>query len=113
MNDPGRVATRNVALVYAFGFSMEFALWGGIWIKYLIDIRGFELRWILAMDLPFWVLVALLQVPAGALADSFGRRRVMVLAGIVYGITILGFGLTTTYWMLFADYLLWGVAMSL
>ena len=30
---------RNILLFYAFGFCMDFALWAGIWIKYLVDDR--------------------------------------------------------------------------
>ncbi|MCA9830907.1 MAG: MFS transporter [Dehalococcoidia bacterium] len=107
--DPVR---RNVRLYYAFSFFSFFLIWGGIWIKYLIEDRGLELRWILAMDLPFWLLVALLQAPTGALADYIGRKRVLALSGLLYSATILGFGLTSNYWMLFFDYIIWAVAMT-
>ncbi|MGE5595655.1 MAG: MFS transporter [Hyphomicrobiales bacterium] len=103
----------NIACYYSYAFLMYGGLWVGIWIKYLIDERGLELRWILAMDLPFWLLVAALQAPMGALADHIGRKRVLALAGGVYALTILGFGFTTNYWMLFADYLLWAWALAM
>ena len=32
---------RNVLLFYAFGFLMDAGLWVGIWVKYLLDERGF------------------------------------------------------------------------
>ncbi len=104
---------RNILLFYAFGFCMDFALWAGIWIKYLVDDRDLELRWILAMDLPFWLLVAALQAPTGALADHIGRKRVLAMSGVLYAITILGFGFTTTYWLLFFDYVIWAFAQSM
>jgi MFS family permease len=114
MNAP--IATydrRNVRLVYVFGFLMEFALWAGIWIKYLIETRGFELRWLLAMDLPFWLIVATLQAPTGALADHIGRKRVLAISGVLFSLTVLGFGLAQNYWMLFFDYVLWAFAQSM
>lgn len=38
----------------------------------------------------------------------------MLVAGALnYACTILGFGLTTSYWQLFADYMLWAVAASM
>jgi MFS family permease len=104
---------RNVRLYYAFGFLMEFALWAGIWIKYLIEDRGFELKYLLAMDFPFWLLVAILQAPTGALADHIGRKRVLAIAGVLYALTILGFGFASNYWMLFFDYVLWAFAQSM
>jgi len=106
------IVRRNVLLYYTYAFLAFFVLWGGIWIKYLIEERGLELRWILAMDFPFWILVAALQAPAGALADRVGRRRVLALSGLLYTITILGFGLTTNYWILFFDYVLWAFAIT-
>ena len=104
---------RNVRLYYLFGVLMEFALWSGIWIKYLIEDRGFELKYVLLMDLPFWALVAVLQAPTGALADHIGRKRVMAISGVLYALTILGFGFASNYWMLFLDYVLWSFAQSM
>lgn len=113
MNErPTSISRRNVPLYFGYAFLMNFALWGGIWIKYLVEERELELKWILLMDLPFWLLVAALQAPTGALADHIGRKRMMAIAGGLFGLTILGFGLTTNYWMLFFDYVLWAFAMS-
>jgi len=113
MEAKARITARNIRLFFVYGFLMDFALWAGVWIKYLIEDRGLELKWILAMDMPFWLLVAVLQAPTGALADHIGRRRVMALGGLLFSATVLGFGFTQNYWMLFADYMLWAVAMSL
>lgn len=107
-----RRARKNVRLYYAYSICMDFGLWFGIWIKYLIEDRGFELKYILAMDLPFWLLVAVLQAPTGALADHIGRKRILAISGVLYAFTILGFGFAQNYWMLFADYVLWAVAQS-
>lgn len=108
-----RLDRRNVPFYYAFTFTYDFLLWSGIWIKYLLEVRDLELRWILAMDLPFWLVVAVLQAPMGALADHIGRRRVLIASALLYAVTILGFGLTTNYWHLFADYMLWAFATSM
>lgn len=104
------VAHRNVRLYYAFLFLMEFGFWIGIWIKYLTAVRELELKYILLMDMPFWLVMASLEAPFGALADRVGHSRVLALGAAVYALTILGFGFTTNYWMLFADYMLWAVA---
>ncbi len=106
-------ARRNEALFYTFLALNNFGFWTAIWIKYLTEDRGLQLKYILLMDLPFWLMVAVLQAPMGALADRVGRRRVLVAAGLTYSATILGFGLTTNYWLLFADYMLWALALSL
>lgn len=110
--DFAAAARRNERLYYAFLFLMEFGFWIGIWIKYLTVSRGFELKYILLMDMPFWLAVAALEAPFGALADRIGHSRVLALGAGVYALTIAGFGFTTNYWMLFADYMLWAIAAA-
>ena len=106
-------AHSNVRKFYAYRFVADFALWGGVWIKYLTVDRGLELRWILLMDMPFWLLIATLEVPFGTLGDRIGRKPVMALGTVAFAITLLGFSLTTNYWLLFADYVIWAVSMAL
>ncbi len=91
---------------------MEFGFWMAIWVKYLTLIRHFELKYIFLMDMPFWLMIAVLEAPFGALADRIGHSRVLAIGAGVYALTIAGFGFTTNYWMLFADYMLWAVAMA-
>ena len=110
--DNAAAARRNERLYYAFLFLMDLGFWFGIWIKYLTVSREFELKYILLMDLPFWLMVAALEAPFGALADRIGHSRVLAIGAAVFALTILGFGFTTNYWMLFADYMLWAVAMA-
>jgi MFS family permease len=112
MSPEGALARRNTRLYYAFVFFMDFGLWFGIWIKYLVVERGLELKYILLMDLPFWLGVAILEAPMGALADRIGYSKVLALGAAVYALTILGFGLTTNYAMLFGVYMLWAVAAA-
>jgi MFS family permease len=106
-------ARHNVRLYYAYLLLANFGLWYGVWIKYLVFPRGFELRYILLMDMPFWLLVATLEAPFGALGDRFGRKRMMALGQLAFALTILGFGFSTTYWLLFFDYVLWAFAQAL
>lgn len=39
----------------------------------------------------------LLNVPGGRASDKFGRKRVLVLSWILYGLTYIGFGLATSW----------------
>ena len=110
--DYAAVARRNEWLYYGFLLTMELGFWFAIWIKYLTVTRELELKYILLMDMPFWLAVAALEAPFGALADRIGHSRVLAIGAGVYALTIAGFGFTTNYWMLFADYMLWAVAMA-
>ena len=110
---PVSSARRNVRLYFAFVFLMDFSLWSAIWIKFLTIGQGLELKWVLAMDLPFWLLVAVLNAPLGALADHIGRKRLLAGGALAFSITILGFGFTSNYWLLFFDYVIWAFAMAM
>jgi len=110
--DYAAAARRNERLYYAFLLLMELGFWFGIWIKYLTVTRELELKYILLMDMPFWLAVAALEAPFGALADRIGHSRVLAIGAGVYSLTIAGFGFTTNYWMLFADYMLWAIATA-
>ncbi|MEO6396871.1 MAG: MFS transporter, partial [Tepidiformaceae bacterium] len=114
MQTPAATAVRrNVRLYFAFVFLMDFGLWTGIWIKYLIVDEGLELRWILAMDLPFFVLMGVLNPPLGALADHIGRKKVMAIGAGLFSCTVLGFAFTSNYWLLFVDYVVWACAIAM
>jgi MFS family permease len=65
------------------------------------------------MDLPFWLLVGALNAPLGALADHIGRKRVLAAGALTFSATVLGFGYTSNYWLLFFDYVLWAFAMAM
>ncbi|MDW8045659.1 MAG: MFS transporter [Chloroflexota bacterium] len=103
----------NVWKFYAFRGLVHFQLWLPIWVVYLTDERGFSLTQVTALDAPFWVLMVLLEVPTGAVADRWGRKTSLSLGALLYTATIVGFGLATTYWLVLASYLLWAVAWTL
>ncbi|WP_030453467.1 MFS transporter [Herbidospora cretacea] len=61
-----------------------------------------------------WSLTSfLLEIPSGAWADTFSRRRLLVLSPLL---TATGFGLWTFlpgYWSFTAGFVLWGVATAI
>ena len=64
----------NIRKSYLYRFLMEFQLWWPIWVIYLQRERGLSLTQITLLDLPFFFLMVLAEVPTGAIADRFGRR---------------------------------------
>jgi len=55
------------------------------------------------------LFVNLLEVPSGALADLYGRRRCMVFSFVAYVASFAIFGLSQTYWHLFPAMFLFAV----
>ncbi|GBD23371.1 hypothetical protein HRbin29_01037 [bacterium HR29] len=113
MQGVGSPYAGNVWKFYAFRALTHFQLWLPIWVVYLTDERGFSLTQVTALDAPFWALMVLLEVPTGAVADRWGRKVSLSLGALLYTVTIVGFGLAATYWLVLASYLLWAVAWTL
>ena len=71
---PAASAYRGNVLKYQlFYFFFDFQLWMPIWIVYLLEQQGFSFSKITLIGVPFWIIVAFGQVPAGAIADRWGR----------------------------------------
>jgi MFS family permease len=47
------------------------------------------------------IVINLMEIPSGAIADLFGRRRSMVLSFVSYIISFAAFGFSQAYWHLF------------
>jgi len=66
-----------------------------------------------ALDAPFWMVVVLMEVPTGAIADRFGRKVSLSLGSIAFAVAIFTFGIADTFPLLLAAYLAWGVSLTL
>jgi MFS family permease len=104
---------RNVARYYVYNFFLNFQLWWPIWIIYLKEERGLTQAQVTLIDVPFWLSIVLLQIPAAALADRWGRRPALIASAIAFAGAISLFGMASTFPLLLLSYLIWGVAFSL
>jgi MFS family permease len=103
----------NVWKYYLFQFFLNFQLWWPIWIIYLTEERGLTLGQVTLIDVPFWLSIILLQVPAAAMADRFGRKPTLIAASAAFATAVTAFGLATNFWLILVSYLVWGVAFAL
>jgi MFS family permease len=103
----------NIRRLYMFQALKNFALWMPIWIIFLERDRGLSLAQIYVIVGIGWVVMAVADIPSGALADAFGRKAVVVGGTIlsVSGLTVLSLapGLVGVA----IGYLLWAVGDSL
>src|SRR5438128_2648220 len=104
---------RNVTRYYLYNFFLSFQLWWRIWIIYSKEERGLSQTQVTLIDVPFWLSIVLLQIPAAALADRWGRRPALIASGCAFALAITLFGLASTFPLLLLSYLVWGVAFSL
>ena len=102
----------NIWKSYLFQFLYSFQLWWPIWVLYLTDYRGFSLTQVGTLEALFWVVIILSQLPTGAIADRFGRRTSLILAGVFTTAAILVFGVAANYWIVLVSYVAWGVGLT-
>jgi predicted MFS family arabinose efflux permease len=103
----------NVRKYYIYNFFLNLQLWWPIWVIYLKEERGLSQAQVTLIDIPFWLSIVLLQIPAAALADRWGRKPALIASGAVFALAISLFGLASSFPLLLASYLVWGVAFSL
>lgn len=68
---------------------------------------GFDSRSIILLYLVYNIFYATLSYPAGSLSDKMGRKKILLLGYLSYGLIYLGFAFanrTIYFWLLFALY---------
>lgn len=111
--EDARSLRANVWRFYLFRFFIDFQLWLPIWAVYLTEERGLELWQIGVFDGPFWILLIVLEVPTGAIADRWGRKVSLSYGALVNTIAVIVFGLASNFGILLASYLVWAAAFTL
>ena len=107
------LAERNARTLLWFRALCNFQPLFPIWVYYLMAYRGFSLTQVAALEAPYLLALVIFEVPTGAFADRFGRRRSIVAGSAIYAASILLFGLAGSFPLLLADYLAWALAQAL
>jgi predicted MFS family arabinose efflux permease len=103
----------NIRKFYLFQFLLNFQLWWPIWVIYLTEERGFTLGQVTLIDVPFWLSIIALQIPAAAIADRWGRKPTLIAAALALSAAVTLFGLATSFGLILVSYLIWGIGFSL
>ena len=103
----------NIRKFYLFQFLLNFQLWWPIWVIYLTEERGFTLGQVTLIDVPFWLSIIALQIPAAAVADRWGRKPTLIAAALALSAAVTLFGLATSFGLILVSYLIWGIGFSL
>jgi len=102
----------NLRRAYLYQFFMNFQLWWPIWVVYLQDKRGLSLTQITALDSVFWLIIVVAQVPAGAIADRWGRKGALILGALFLSAGVLVFGLADSYLLILISYAGWALGLT-
>jgi MFS family permease len=77
------------------------------------QIAGLEVGGILGMMISFNLAYTIISIPAGALSDRIGRRRVLVGGWLLYALVYLGFSRATSGWHAWALMVVYGLYYGL
>lgn len=102
----------NVWKSFLYRFLMQFQLWWPIWVVYLLKDRGLSLTQITILDVPFFLLMVLAEVPTGAVADRFGRRVSLMVGSCMFAVAVFVFGIADNYAIILVSYTAWGFGMT-
>jgi hypothetical protein len=103
---------RNIWLVRLYVSTLNFAPFLTIWVVYLTDFRDLTLTQVAIMESFFWGVSMVAEIPTGAFADRYGRRRTFIVGSSVEAAGILAFGLAANFELLLFSYVLWATGIA-
>ena len=71
--------------------------------------RGLSLLQVMGMSLTFNAIYTVFAGPLGAWSDQVGRRRLILIGWLAYGLVYLGFAFSQTGWQIWMLYALYGL----
>lgn len=102
---------RNIKIAYIVGAFRNAWFWLGIWILFYLSITNYSGIGIIESALFFTSI--LLEVPTGALADIFGKRKTLIISFFLSGICNIGMAFSKDFTSLLISVIVGGIAMSL
>ena len=108
-----RAYQANIWKFYLQTFLLNLQLWYPIWIIYLQEERGLTLGQVTLVEVPHLLTIVLLQIPAAAIADRWGRRPTLALGALLSAMGVTLFGLADTYQLILLSYVIWGASYAL
>lgn len=106
-------AERNIKLYYWFRLLDEPLFWAPILITFIQRVSGMSLPQIYFMESICIILMIVLEIPSGALADIIGRKKTIFLGSLFLLADIACFSLANSPQMIWSANLIWVVGFSL
>ncbi len=84
---------------------------GNFWMIYLIS-KGFTLTDAAIMDIVFWTVILVSEIPTGYVADWFGRKLSVIVSFILQSGAVYIFATADTQPLFLLSYALWGFGIT-
>lgn len=111
--DEQRHWRRNLRLYPFFYFFHDLQFWLAIWIIFATEDVGLSFSEVGYIAPFFYVITSFGQAPAGALADRFGRVRMIRISLVIFVGFLIWFAFAGSVWQAMIAWSMWGAAMVL
>jgi MFS family permease len=102
-------ASRNIRLFYVYNFFQDFRPYAPLGILYFAEVSGSFTGGMAVFGI-ITISAAILELPLGVVSDLIGRRFTLLAGSFFSALSLIGFALSTSYWMLVAGAICAGVA---
>lgn len=104
---------RNIYKAYAFKFLTMFHLFAGVMIPFFTQWGGIRFSQVMVLQAIFTFSAFLLEVPTGAIADRFGRKKSIALAAVVLAVAVVMYSIYPNFWLFAIGEVVWGMGFAL
>lgn len=108
-----QTARRDSRLFIIITFLSDLSFILPIWLLYSLDYLRLTPTLAVGLFMTIWVTCGLLEIPTGAWADRFGRRRVFIVGSLLLAIYPIAYVVRPPFWILVACCLLGGLGQAL
>ena len=105
--------SNNIWRFGAFKFFVDFQLWIPIWVIYLNETRGFSITEITFLDVFLMIILVILEVPTGIIADRWGKKVSLCYGAFIHAVAILVFSFAGNIVVIAISYTVVAVALTL
>ena len=103
----------NIWKYYAFEFFRQFFFIGGVLIIFFTDWGGISQTQIQILQSWYMLALFILEVPTGVIADYWGRKHSLILAGLTMSFAVVVYGIYPNIYLFFLGELFFALSGAL
>lgn len=103
---------KDIIVYYLFSFLIGFYLANGTTVLFAREL-DLSFSRIFTLSAVYMLMFILFEIPTGALADLIGRKKTLVIGGLVLAVAAIASGLSQNFVQLFLSFFVWALGFSL
>ncbi|MBI2546607.1 MFS transporter [Candidatus Woesearchaeota archaeon] len=102
----------NIQKLYVYNFLHSFVLFGAIGVPFFLDWAHLNYKQIFLLQIWFTFWIFVLEVPTGAIADTFGRKLSLLLSGAFTALGVLSYAIIPNFYLFMLAELVFAIGMA-